>query len=220
MDLLVIDFEMCEVDKNLYSKAGVYLDHEIIQIGACILNSKNKITEEYSAYVKPHYGQITPFITELTGILEMDVEKAPELPKALRKFCEWLRGKEVIPCSWSDTDLTQLSFEMEQKGIRNEEIQGMLDNWVDIQKSYDELVHSPRSTALERAMKAEGVRPEGRQHDGCADAHNTALLIAELRKQKKELSLEPVNQSVEYTDTADEEEETAFGSIFAKMFEK
>ena len=218
MNLLVIDLEMCEVDKNLFSKAGIYLDHEIIQIGACILNEKNKITEEYSAYVKPQYGTITPFISELTGIIDMDVEKAPELAKALRKFCEWLKDKDVIPCSWSDTDLIQLTLEMEQKKIKNDRIDTLTENWVDIQKSYDSLKGSNRSTALEKAMKAENVRPEGRAHDGCADAHNTALLIAELRKQGNELSLEPVNQNVEYTDTSVDGEETAFGSIFANLF--
>ena len=56
-DLLIIDFEMCEVDRAVIKNTGVYLDHEIIQIGAVILNEKNKITAEYSAYVKPHYGR-------------------------------------------------------------------------------------------------------------------------------------------------------------------
>ncbi|MBQ0100045.1 MAG: hypothetical protein KBS39_00870, partial [Lachnospiraceae bacterium] len=82
-DLLVIDFEMCEVDRNVIKNTGVYLEHEIIQIGAVILNEKNKVTDHYSAYVKPHYGRITPIITELTGIIDMDVERAPELAEAL-----------------------------------------------------------------------------------------------------------------------------------------
>lgn len=215
-DLLVIDFEMCEVDRTVTKGTGVYLDHEIIQIGAVILNEKNRITDEYRAYVKPHYGTISKTISDLTGIIEMDVANAPELEAALKKFSNWIGNKEVTACSWSDSDEVQLSVEMEQKEIRNERISGLLEDWVDLQASYDKFTGATRSTALSRALKAQDVKPEGREHDGAADARNTALLIAKMRKDGKELEFTPLNESFEYTDS-EEEGESAFGNIFANF---
>lgn len=214
-DLLVIDFEMCEVDRNVIKNTGVYLEHEIIQIGAVILNEKNRITDHYCAFVKPHYGHISDIIARLTGIIDLDVERAPELEEALKKFTNWLGDREVTAASWSDTDQIQVALEMEQKHIKNNRMQELIGGWVDLQKSYDDLIGVTHSTALSRAMKKENVVPEGREHDGEADAHNTALLIAALRKDGRDLVFAPIEDSVEYHD--EEPEESAFGNLFAKL---
>lgn len=213
-DLLVIDFEMCEVDRNVIKNTGVYLEHEIIQIGAVILNEKNKVTDHYSAYVKPHYGRITPIITELTGIIDMDVERAPELAEALKKFTNWVGDRDVTAASWSDTDQIQVSLEMEQKHIKNNRMMELIGGWVDLQKSYDDLIGVHWSTALGKALRNEKIETVGREHDGEVDAWNTALLIGELRKAGRELVIEPIEQSIEYHD--EEPAESAFGNIFAQ----
>ena len=213
-DLLVIDFEMCEVDRNVIRNTGVYLEHEIIEIGAVILDGKNRITDSYRAYVKPKYGRITEIVSDLTGIIDMDLERAPGLEEALLKFAKWTEGKDLTAASWSDTDQIQLSVEMEQKQIKNPRMLELIGGWVDLQKSYDTFVGANRSTGLARALKNEGVTPEGREHDGADDARNTALLIASMRKAGKELVFEPIEESIEYTDEIPEE--SAFGSIFAK----
>ena len=202
-DLLIIDLEMCRVDRNVIKGRGVYLDYEIIEIGAVILGKKNRIRDEFKTYVRPEYGNLDEFISDLTGIREIDLGFAPALKEALEKLAGWLQGREITACSWSDTDLIQLSVEMEQKKIENAEIRRLLDGWVDLQRSYDMITGAGRPTSLERAMRAEGVRPEGRAHDGAADARNTALLIARLLADGKELEMHPVNEVLEYHDEDD-----------------
>ncbi|MCQ2401067.1 MAG: exonuclease domain-containing protein [Lachnospiraceae bacterium] len=204
-DLLVIDLEMCKVDRNVTKGSGVYLDHEIIEIGACILGKKNKIRDEWKSYVRPQHGSLDSYISELTGIKDIDLSMAPVLADALKKMANWINGRELTAVSWSDTDEIQLSIEMEQKGIKNEVIEKLLTDWADIQKSYDRLTKATRSTSLENAMRAEGVRPDGRLHDGADDARNTALLIAKLFEEGKELEMEPINQTFEYHDDANDE---------------
>ena len=204
-DLLVIDLEMCKVDRNVTKGSGVYLDHEIIEIGACILGKKNRIRDEWKSYVRPQHGSLDSYISELTGIKDIDLSMAPVLSDALKKMAAWINGRELTAVSWSDTDEVQLSVEMEQKGIRNEVIEKLLTDWVDVQKSYDELTHSNKATSLENAMHAEGVRSSGRMHDGADDAKNTALLIAKLLEEGKELSMEPINQTFEYHDDSNDE---------------
>jgi len=103
---------------------------------------------------------------------------------------------------------------MEQKKIENNVIDGLLEGWVDLQKSYDRAKGNHWSTALEKAMRAESVRPEGRAHDGADDAKNTALLIAKLLTDGVELELEPLSSTVEYHDA---EEETFSNNPFANF---
>ena len=215
-DLLIIDLEMCKVDRNVTKGSGVYLDHEIIEIGACILGKKNRIRDEWKSYVRPQHGSLDSYISELTGIKDIDLSMAPVLSDALKKMAAWINGRELTAVSWSDTDEVQLSVEMEQKGIRNEVIEKLLADWVDVQKSYDELTHSNKATSLENAMRAEGVRSSGRMHDGADDAKNTALLIAKLLEEGKELSMEPINQTFEYHDDSNDEfNSSPFAGLFS-----
>lgn len=215
-DLLVIDLEMCRVDRNVTRGSGVYLDHEIIQIGACILGKKNRIRDEWKSYVRPEYGNLDSCISELTGIKEIDLSMAPVLSDALKKMAGWINRRELTAVSWSDTDQIQLSVEMEQKRISNDTVEKLLESWVDIQKSYDTLMHKNRSTSLENAMRAEGIKPEGRQHDGADDAKNTALLIAKLFEDGKELEMEPINQTFEYHDDSEDDfHQSPFAGLFS-----
>lgn len=203
-DLLIIDLEMCKVDRNVTKGSGVYLDHEIIEIGACILGKKNRIRDEWKSFVRPCHGTLDSFISDLTGIKDIDLSMAPALPEALKKMASWINGRGLTAVSWSDTDEIQLSVEMEQKGIENEVIENLLAGWVDIQKSYDKLTGANRSTSLENAMRAEGIRPDGRLHDGLTDARNTAVLIAKLLSEGRELEMEAINQTFEYHDDSED----------------
>jgi len=213
-NLLVIDLEMCAVDRNVIKGRKICLDAEIIQIGAVLLGKKNRIVDEWKSFVKPEYGNLDEFIEGLTGIKEVDLLYAPKLADALKKMSNWLAGREVTAASWSASDQVQLSVEMEQKKIENPVISKLLDGWVDLQQSYDKMTGAKYSTALERAMRAENYRPEGRAHDGADDAKNTALLIAKLLNEGKELEFEPLNQTFEYHD---EEEESFSSNPFASF---
>jgi len=213
-NLLIIDLEMCKVDRNVIRGRKIYLDSEIIQIGAVILGKKNRIVDEWKSYVQPEYGNLDEFIETLTGIKDIDLRFAPKLPEALKKMSNWLAGRQVTAASWSASDESQLSVEMEQKKIENKVIDGLLEGWVDLQRSYDRAKGNRFATALEKAMRAEEVRPEGRAHDGADDAKNTALLIAKLLNDGVELEFEPLNSSVEYYDA---EEESFSNNPFANF---
>ena len=52
---VVVDLEMCGVPKN---KRKQYKNkHEIIQIGAAVMDSDLNILDTFSQYVKPEFGQ-------------------------------------------------------------------------------------------------------------------------------------------------------------------
>ena len=69
-------------------------EHEIIQIGA-VLASDEGVLEEFETLVRPQ-RRLPPRITELTGLEYGDLEHAPPLEGALRRFFEWVGDRPMI----------------------------------------------------------------------------------------------------------------------------
>lgn len=182
MNYLIVDFEMCMV-KGSNKKKMCGEKHEIIQIGAVMINAKQQIVDEFSSYVKPEYGKIDSFIEGLTGIGQECIEDAPNLRTVLMQLVMWVANREVTVLSWSDSDYYQLQKEMRIKKIKHHKIQDWLDGWVDFQRSFDKMLGLKNQYALEDALHISRIQSLGRVHDGLCDAYNTARLFVKLHKQ-------------------------------------
>lgn len=180
---VVIDIEMCLVQKGYQWKEYPY-HHEIIQIGAVMMNEAYEITGEFSSYVCPRYGSIDHTIQELTGIRDTDTKTAPDLETVLKNMLAWIADREPVFYSWSVTDYKQISREIRAKGMDADEMALFLDadNWVDYQVTAGKRFDKPWRMSLEDALMFAEIEPEGKQHDGLADAANTARLIAKMEK--------------------------------------
>lgn len=182
MNYVILDLEMCMVKGNAIKKMRGE-KHEIIQIGAVMLDTKLRIVDEFSSYVKPEYGKIDSFIEKLTGIGQECVENAPDLRAALMHLAMWIADQEVIVLSWSDSDYYQLQREIRIKKIKHHKIQDLLEGWVDFQRSFDQMLGLKKQYALEDALNISRIQSIGRTHDGLCDAYNTARLFVKLHRQ-------------------------------------
>ncbi|MBR1435986.1 MAG: exonuclease domain-containing protein [Bacteroidales bacterium] len=176
----VVDLEMCRVHGNnrLFPH-----ESEIIQIGVALLDEKYEIVDRFNSYVKPEYGRIDSFIFQLTGIGEREVSNAPVLEDVLMDFAKWLPEGEAQAVSWSDMDEKQMRWEMGVKGIQNDRLEVLLENWLDCQPMFSNIMNENRRYSLEEALIASDIFTEGRAHDGLVDASNTALLFAKMKKE-------------------------------------
>lgn len=187
---VVIDLEMCKVPQ-VYRNKNRSLKMEIIQIGAVLMNENNEIIDRYSSYVKPEYGVVDNFIKSLTGIREANVRKAQPLGIIVRELLEWIGTKDVTFYAWSDTDYRQFRKELHVKGIESDEFEPLLNqiNWIDYQQVFENRFQLGKSLSLKDALFYLELDPEGRLHDGLADACNTARVIAEMEKHPDKLFL-------------------------------
>ena len=178
---VVIDVEMCPVQKRVYTNRFPY-SNEIIQIGAVMLNEKFEIIDEFCSFIRPVFGKINYFIQNLTGITEKDIKIAPLLETALHHMLDWIGDREPLFYSWSETDYYQIRGEILSKGINIKGIGILLNgnNWVDYQKTTMSRFDLCRAISLSDALTLTDLFPEGRLHDGLTDAYNTARVIAEL----------------------------------------
>ena len=211
---LVIDLEFSRVDRQAARLGQYYGSHEIIEIGAVILNEDNTIADRFKSYVRQVYGMPDAAVTSLTGITEKDLKDAPPLEQALRDMAAWMGKRSLIAASWSDSDYVQLSVEMEQKRIRNEAVEALFADWVDLQKAYTELKGQDHQVSLKSALEESRVAAEGKLHDGADDAFNAAKLIAMFRAEKGEaMQIKPIAEHLEY----EEDMGLTMGSVFGNL---
>ena len=211
MKYAVVDLEMARVPKG-YKKFGYKWCQETIQIGAVLLDEDYEIVDEFNTLVKPQYGHIDSFIENMTGISQADVMMAPSFEEALMMFLDWLPYDDVRCVSWSDSDPKQIVHEVIAKGIDDERLEIIFANWIDCQKTFGKKMGRENAYKLEEALIASDIVPEGRAHDGLADAYNTALLFAKL-DQNPDYELNELYKTAREEDT--EHLSFSMGDLFA-----
>lgn len=177
MKKVFVDLEFCEVNKKIRRELK-YCRCEIIQIGAVKLDEENMLIDRYDRFVKPVYGQINDFITNLTHIQENDLIGAVGFQEAMDDFLEWIGEEETTMYSWSNSDAGQIRQESSCKGYDHPRLKQLLNCWVDFQKEFSGILHVKQPIKLEYALNGAGITFEGCPHAALADAENTARLYA------------------------------------------
>ena len=182
MHKLVIDLEMADRYTKEY-QGKIKFIHEIIQVGAVLLDDDNTEINRYETLVKPQYSTIRKKITDLTGITNDMVKDAPHIDGAIQGLLDILVDADnTIICTWSDSDTKAILKEMELKGLHNAIISKLCETYYDIQTEFDNKVGFDKQVSLTNALELVGIDFEGRAHGALADAINTAKLYKEINE--------------------------------------
>lgn len=149
---------------------------EIIEIGLVMLNTETgEVVNPISMKVKPAKSTISQFCTDLTGLTQKDVEKAPSLGQA----CEYLRkhynSNRYVWSSYGEWDRYMMEKSVEDRKIKSA-FSGIHTNsqalfgWTLPPENKDDL-------SLQKAVEVAGIEWVGRAHSGVDDAHNAANLL-------------------------------------------
>lgn len=215
---IVLDFEMNLIDSRFKEERKI-CKNEIIEIGAVMLNDDYVEIDCFKQYVKPFYNEITVHHTGLTGITNEMVAESPYFEEAIYKFLNWIKshdeGEDVIIYAWSNSDLIQLTREMELKQIAMEPFEGLIHNWRDFQREFCDLLGIEKIISLECALSSIGQKVKGQLHDALWDARNTATIYA-LSKDPVEFErvMQPILDILKPTDSLS----YSLGDLFQKKF--
>lgn len=192
MKHIFVDFEMHPISKE-YQEERQICPREIIEIGAVMLDEELKEITTFKEYVKPEYvREIYKRISVLTGITPSKLAGAPKFNDVFSQFALWCKSldDEFTIYAWSGNDLEQVSKEICLKNThRTEEVRAVLENWVDFQKDYCELVKAEKLISIEKALNSIGQYFMGDMHDALCDARNTADLFTVTRNQEEFFSM-------------------------------
>jgi inhibitor of KinA sporulation pathway (predicted exonuclease) len=166
----------------------------IIQIGAVIFDPKSgQIIDRFSRIVHTT-ERITPYIIELTGITQEQVDKGMDLKQAYIELCAFKKKhkahKQTV--TWGTGDVRALKEQV----IRKYQITGEELIWEFGLRDYDiktifqamRLAKGESTKAgLGTAMQILGMTFEGRAHDALVDAENTANVFTFLMKKLRSI---------------------------------
>ncbi|MCA1294653.1 ATP-dependent DNA helicase DinG [Paenibacillus sp. alder61] len=171
MKYAVLDFET----------TGNQSSDEIIQVGLAIIDEEQNISQVYRSFVKPGIP-IPPFITNLTGITEEDVQDAPELDEVMVDLVPLLSDTVLVGHNVA-FDFNYLQSALDKTGYLP--FTGRILDTMDFLK-----IFFPSLTTYQLGMVAAefGVEHE-RPHQADSDALATALIFLKCLDELKELPL-------------------------------
>lgn len=210
---VVVDFEFCKVSKKQRSMAGTQLHQEIIEFGAVMLDEHMNVIGRFQKFVKPQYGTVSSFISNLTGITSEMLENEMHFQEVMAAFVRWIGDSDFQMASWSMSDYRQLSEEILDKC--EEDYSYIFDAWRDVQKEYANGIGFDGVLSLKNAMSSIDENFEGKAHDALADAENTALLVTLLADKK---SFDKRTKNLQDLLKPTVESGNTLGSMFGDLF--
>ena len=184
MKHIVVDLEMNALSRE-FKEERFICGHEIIQIGAVLLDEQYQEIGFFNTLVKPQYNdKIEKKYEKLTGIKTEMVQNAPVFQEAIEQFFCWCYSidDEIRIYQWSESDCEQITRELELKKIQlSSENQVLLQSFQDFQKEYGDVLGVSRALSLKDAVMYAGIEFVGNTHDALYDAKNTAALLKIIR---------------------------------------
>ena len=180
---VIIDLEFAPIDRK-YKKEREILRHEIIQIGAILLDEHYVQTGTFTSFVKPRYLEsIDPDVSKLTGIQNKDLVDAPPFEEALQALVQWIGPEDYARIySWSHTDLYQMEDECYLKEV---DFPPCMYRWMDFQKVYGRLLGCHKKIALKDAISSvDGAFTSAQAHTALYDAQVTTDLLLLVRDEQ------------------------------------
>lgn len=181
--LLILDFE-ATCDKKLKLKP-----QEIIEFPCLKLNTHTlKVESEFHQYVLPqHHPLLTPFCTELTGIIQEMVDGQPFLPDVLQNFHKWMLHEGLLEPSVKRAFVTCGDWDLKtmlpgQCATLDLAPQPYFKSWINIKRSYADVTQSfPKGMMF--MLENFKIKHVGRHHSGIDDCRNIANVAVELIKR-------------------------------------
>lgn len=160
---------------------------EIIQIGACRLDSWEGEGEPFSAYVRPSiHKNLHHRVKKILPLNQKELRCAEPFRKVIRDFFRWC-GPNPTFFTWGDCDARVLDMNLCWYGLEE-----YLDVEIyDLQRAYDLCIaHTDQQAALKDAVEHFGLEDELEYHDAGNDAFYTARIGAEMVRRLSVLPTE------------------------------
>ena len=160
---------------------------EIIQIGACRLDSWEGKASNFSAYVRPSiHRSLHHRVKKILPLDQKELRRAEPFRKVIRDFFRWC-GPDPVFFTWGDCDARVLDMNLCWYGMEE-----FLDVEIyDLQRAYDLCIaHTDQQAALKDAVEHFGLEDELEYHDAGNDAFYTAKIGAEMVRRLSTLPTE------------------------------
>jgi inhibitor of KinA sporulation pathway (predicted exonuclease) len=181
MDYVVFDLEFNQDFSSLQNDDKMtYYPFEIIQIGAIKLDSDFKQISTFNRYIKPTlYNNISPFITELTGITTQQLISEQPFSKVYLAFVEFITSHPCVFCTWGMSDMKELFRNVAYHQLNKKLLPKMFINLQPYTSLYLKLP-AKKLLRLEHAVQALNIPLTQPFHNALHDAYYTTELFKKI----------------------------------------
>lgn len=181
--VLAVDFEATCCDDNSFPRR----ESEIIEFGCALVDVKQrKVVDTFSSFVKPQVHPVLHrFCTELTTIVQEQVDTAPVFKQVVKQVNDWLHekvrigNKSLVWISWGQYDFNKLIEDCARARVNNPLGGNSHFNF----KRYEALLSRSREKGLDGVIKHYGLQWYGVHHRGVDDAVNVANLFLHITEK-------------------------------------
>lgn len=219
MNYIIFDLEFNQDFSSLQNtdKRVSRYPFEIIQIGAIKLDSQLIKAAEFNRYVKPAiYNNISPFVTELTGITTEKLQNEEYFQEVFKEYIEFIGGTNSVFCIWGMSDIKELFRNADYHKLDKSMLPKMFINLQPLVSKHLNLP-SKNMLRLQHAVEALNIPVTKSFHDAFSDAYYTS----EIFKKIYTPSIEPKRYDQFYIKTRPRQikQEIDFDGLIAQ-FEK
>lgn len=171
MSFIIIDLEA-----TCWNPESVQYQQEIIEIGACWIDSYLDIKKTFSKIVKPALQpNLSLYCKQLTGIQQQEIDKSKPFGFVFDQFMEWCEDDNhgINVYTWGLKDLQLLNSDCRSHRISMD----WLLNHVDLKSQFARIKGYSKPVGLMKALEVEGFEFEGNHHRALPDAINLAKLF-------------------------------------------
>jgi len=171
--IIIIDLEAtCYEDKFPQDEHP-----EIIQIGVCLLNLKDKQIKNKTSYlVRPHHSTISGHCENLTGITPKMAKRGMRFDHARNKLAKEFGTRSKVWAAWGEGD--RLEFARECKSWNTK--YPFSDEFINVSGLFALAGGFSQRVNLEKALGYFNLEFYGTPHHAEDDAYNTACILREL----------------------------------------
>eukprot|EP00062_Callorhinchus_milii_P014540 gi/632963826/ref/XP_007898099.1/ PREDICTED: ERI1 exoribonuclease 3 [Callorhinchus milii] len=182
-NFLVLDFE-ATCDKELIKP------QEIIEFPVVRLHGRTlEIQSVFHTYVQPEaHPQLTPFCTELTGIVQSMVDGQPTLQRALQMVDEWMKNEGLLDPNVNSIFVTCGDWDLRkmlpgQCQYLKLPVPDYFKKWINLKKAYGTAMETYPKSGLPCMVEGLALSHIGRLHSGIDDCKNIANIMKELARK-------------------------------------
>lgn len=172
-NILVVDLEAtCSNDESITGS-----DMEIIEIGACWIDSKGRLLDTFQSFVRPVLNvRLTHFCTELTTITQAQVDEAEPFNLVAPRFKEFVEKHAELDSiwgSWGNYDRVQFEHDAARHRVENPVAHLPHMNF----KKRFAKQRRIKQVGMMKALEIAGIEHTGAHHRGLDDAINISNLV-------------------------------------------
>lgn len=196
MHYIVFDLEFNQDLSSLqnFNTQNTRYPFEIIQIGAIKLDAQFHQIDTFNRYVKPtFYGQVSPFITELTGITTKQLQSEETFPQVYKDYIDFIGERDTVFCIWGLSDIKELFRNANYHELSHNSLPRQFINIQSFTPIYLKLTNK-KLMRLEDAVSMLHIPITLPFHNAFCDAHYTA----EIFKKVYHSSMQPVYYDPSY----------------------